>query len=120
MADAGKSGDPVELYSAANKMEAACTSTASDIRNLNVPVSIGKASFDKLTETREVCENAYVQKWSAARKMKAALDSENKISAMAELKDTASLVQAGTMVCALGLVGEVTKLGVDKKDLDGE
>jgi hypothetical protein len=98
-------------------MEGACLGTPSDIRAVKVPASVGKESHKKLTETREVCENAYVQKWSAAGNMKKALDSENKVSAMAELKDSTNLIQAGTMVCAAGLVGEMMTLGVPDSDL---
>lgn len=117
VADAGKSGDLVSLYSAADAMETACLGTSSDIREVKVPSSVGQESHKKLTETREVCENAYVQKWSGAKKMKEALDSDGKISAMAELKESANLIQAGTMVCAAGLVGEVMNLGVTESEM---
>ncbi|WP_160172149.1 zinc ribbon domain-containing protein [Novosphingobium lindaniclasticum] len=120
VAEASKAGDLVNLFSAANEMETACLKTPSGIREVKVPVSVGKASFDKLTKTREVCENAYVQKWSAAKKMKAALDSDGKISALAELKEAASLVQTGTIVCATGLVGEIMALGAKSEDLDAD
>lgn len=118
VADASKAGDLVTLFSAADAMETACLKAPSNIRDVKVPASVGKKAFAELTKTREICENVYLQKWSAATKMKAALDSDGKVSALAELKEAANLVQTGTIVCATGLVGEVMGLGAKSEELN--
>jgi hypothetical protein len=120
VATAGKAGDLVGIYRAASAMESACLSVPGDIRAIDVPESVGAEARTKLTQTREVCENAYVQRWSAAGKMKEVLDENGAIGRQAELKDTMELVQAGTLACATGLVGQVMSLGATQADLAGK
>lgn len=116
VADAAKAGDAVAMYQASDRMESACLDTSQDIRSVEVPMSVGKEAHGKLTETQEICANTYLQKWSSAGKMKDALDGGG-IAKMAQLKDTTDLVQAGTMACAAGLIGEAMALGATEKDL---
>lgn len=97
-------------------MENACVSTGIDVGQVEVPASVGKVLHAKLAETLEVCNNAYVQRWSAGGKMKEALDSHS-VSSLAALKETTSLVQAGQLVCATGLVGPAMELGATQSDL---
>ncbi|WP_313335754.1 hypothetical protein [Sphingobium yanoikuyae] len=116
VAAAGKAGDAIALYQAANSMEQTCLGTSSAIRAIEVPSSVGKAAFAKLTETREVCENTYSARWASAGKMKEALDGGG-VARLAELKDITDAVQAGTLSCVAGLVGQAMELGATEKDL---
>lgn len=117
VADAGKAGDVIALYQAADAMEATCLSTSSNIAAIDVPSSIGREAHAKLTDTRKACENAYLQRWVSAGTMKKALDERGSVGRLAELKDAAQAVQAGTMICAAGLVGEALALGATEADL---
>jgi hypothetical protein len=119
MARAGSANDAVGVYQAASLMESACLGTPSAIRAIDVPPSVGKDAHSKLTETKKVCENAYLAKWSSAGKMKDALDGGG-IAKLAALKEETQMAQAGTLACAAGLVGEAMTLGASDKDLGGD
>lgn len=116
VAEAAEASDAIATYQAATRMESACLSTSREIESVEVPTSVGKAVHDKLKETQKICANTYLQKWSSAGSMKEALDGGG-ISKMAELKESTDLVQAGTIACAAGLVGQAMALGAKEKDL---
>lgn len=117
MAEAASAGNLVSLYQTAGRMESECLPTSSDIAKVDVPSSIGKEAHKKLTDTLKVCENTYLQRWSAAKKMQDALDEGGAIGRVAELKEATELVQTGTMLCVGGLVGEAMQLGATEADL---
>jgi hypothetical protein len=117
VSDAAKSNDVIALFQAANTMELKCLGAPSDIRAVKVPTSVGKEAYGKLSETRDVCENTYLAKWSAAGKMKEALD-KGGLANVAALKQDMEMAQAGTIGCAAGLIGQVTGLGAKSSDLE--
>lgn len=117
VATASKAGDLVALYQAASSMEAACLPTSTDISDVEVPASVGKEAYKKLTETRKICENTYSHRWSSAGKIKEMLDEGGSVGRLAGLKETTDLVQAGALVCVAGLVGQAMALGATEADL---
>jgi len=117
VAAVGQANDLVALYRAADNMEAACLSTPSEIRKLEIPASVGKIAYDRLTKARDDCDMAYVNKWAAAGAMKEALEDTTSIAAQAELSKAGEQLSAGTMLCSGGLVGTATSMGATSKDL---
>lgn len=117
LADAGKSGDLVSLYQAADAMESACLSTSSDIQKIDIPSSVGTKAYDEFSKARDACENAYLARWSAAGKMKEALNDAGSVSRQAELRTVSQASQAGVLLCVAGLVGTTSSLGVTAEEL---
>lgn len=117
VSNAGQSGDMVALYQAADAMEAACLSTSSDVRAIDVPKTVGKKVYEDLTNAREACENAYLNRWSAAGSMKEALDDMGSISRQAELRQASEATQAGILACAAGLMGGAMEAGATTEEL---
>jgi hypothetical protein len=109
--------DLVSVYQAADRMESACLSTPSDVRALVIPTTVGAKAHKSFSEALKICDNAYVTKWSSARALKEALDSNNSIKAAAELKDATQSVAAQTMACAGGLITGAMEVGATPKDL---
>lgn len=112
-----KSGDAVNLYQAADKMESACLTTPPAVREIKVPTTVGKKAFDDLTKTLAVCENLSLNRWAAAQAIKKSLDDPGSIAQQAELRETTSLIGSGSMLCAAGLVGTAMSFGATKADL---
>ncbi|OHC96404.1 MAG: hypothetical protein A2792_00205 [Sphingomonadales bacterium RIFCSPHIGHO2_01_FULL_65_20] len=112
-----QNGDMVAAYRAADRAERACLSVANDIRAIDVPASLGSAHVATAKKALEACDTAYVSKWAGADKLKDIIDGESKPSDLAELQDTASLVQAGQMLCAGGLMNIANELGATNADL---
>jgi len=117
VADAAKGGDPVAVYQAAERMEAACLSTSSDVRALTVPTSVGAKAHKSFTDAQATCETAYVTKWSSAGALKKALEESGSVRRLAEMREAADAVSAQSMACASGLVAAAMEVGATGKDL---
>ncbi len=117
VADTAQSGDAVSAYQAADRMESACLSTSREIKDIDVPESVGAEIKEELAETIKACESAYINKWAAAGSMKKALDNSGSVSAQAEMRDAIQAFQGPTLVCVAGLTSAATKAGVKADEL---
>ena len=117
VAAAAALNDLVAVFQAVDRMESACLSTSSDARDLEIPTTVGAKAHKSFTEALKICDTAYVTKWSSARTLKEALDSQNSIKAAAELKDASQSVAGQAMACAGGLLTGAMEVGATPKDL---
>ncbi|WP_156313578.1 hypothetical protein [Erythrobacter sp. SG61-1L] len=109
--------DMVSMYRAADHMEAACLEVPGKIRELEVPVSLGKDAHAQFTKAVEDCDNAYLARWSAARAMKEAVEHSDSIAAQADLADATEGLQAAILICGAGLAGGAMSVGASEADL---
>lgn len=117
LAKAAKTPNAVAMYNAANEVESSCLEVPSKIRGIEVPKSVGKIAYDELKRTRDICENTYLNRWSAARSIKSTLDGESKVSDLAEMERASTAIGSGTILCSAGLVSVATKLGATVDEL---
>lgn len=114
---ASKSGDIVWLYESAENMQGDCLAASSSIKDVEVPVSVGKAVHAKLTKASEVCKNAYQSKWWASKSLKEALSGDRSIPALAALKSDSAAAARQTLGCVSELMGSVMQAGATAGEL---
>ena len=112
---ASRSGDVIGLYQAAEEMQSACLSAS--VKEIEVPASVGKTVYAKLTKAAEICDRAYVNKWSASKSLKEALSDRNSIAALAALRSETSSAAIQTLGCVSELMGGVMQAGATAGEL---
>lgn len=109
--------DMVGLYRAADDMEAACLDVPTKIRELEVPVSLGKDAHAKFSESVAACEDAYLARWTTASKVKAAVEYNDSVAAQAQLAEAAEGTEVAILLCGAGLADGAMSVGVSAADM---
>ncbi len=110
-------GDPVAAYRKVQLAEDRCLGVGSDIKAIEVPVSVGKEQHAKLSEARESCSTVYINKWAALDDIGEILDGDGGVAKMAGVQDSLEQIQSGTIGCVAGMMGPLVALGVDMNTL---
>lgn len=110
-----QTGDVFNGYRAAREAEAACLKVR--IRDIEIPASVGKAVHAKLAEARQICDDAYVAKWSAMNSTVELLGDGGGVAALADATDSMERSGAGVVTCVTLLMTALTDLGVKLEDL---
>lgn len=105
------------MYRVAEDAESACLSTPSEVDAIEIPASVGKASYDRFVEARQACSNAYLARWSGARAFQEAIDGGMKPSQLAEVQRSGEAISAGTMICAAGLTAAAMEAGATAEQM---
>lgn len=115
--EALKSGDLLASFRAARNAESVCL--AVNIRDIEVPASVGKDAHAALTEARGTCDDAYVARWSAMKNTTEMLNGDGGIESLVDATDAAERSGHGVMRCVAGMIAPLIALGVDLQDTPG-
>ncbi|MGO1303693.1 MAG: hypothetical protein ACTMKV_02790 [Sphingomonas parapaucimobilis] len=99
VADAAKSRQVVEMYSAAKDGQAACQTAWLEIGKLQPSDDLPKVARDKEAEAIKICANAYFVRQRAMQTVMEIADGEAKPSKVVSAQEDMKLGEAGVMLC---------------------
>lgn len=111
-AEMGK-GDVVRAYRAVEVAESACLQVNGQISNLEIPASVGKATYEAFGKAQEQCATVYSNKWYALSNIAEVLDGKGGVAEAARAQGSLENLQAGTLMCVGSLLEPMMALGVD-------
>ena len=109
--------DPVSGYQAAKNVEAACTGMSDKLSGLTIPQSVGREVAQAYAGALQQCKSAYLDRWSVANSLEAALDTGGKVSALADLRRNMGDWKETSRACDAALSGAPAPLGLTQDDL---
>lgn len=111
------SNDPVAIYQGAKAVDANCIGMSRKLEGLTIPQTLGRQVAQAYAATLKQCKSAYLDRWSMAHSLEAALDSGGRVSALAELRSDMRDWKHSNEACQAALQAAPAPLGVTEADL---
>lgn len=111
------SNDPVAIYQGAKAVDADCIGMSRKLEGLVIPQTLGREVAQAYAAALKQCKSAYLDRWSMAHSLEAALDSGGKVSALADLRRDMRDWKSSNKVCEAALQSAPAPLGISEADL---
>lgn len=111
------SNDPVAIYQGAKAVDTDCIDVSDKLNSLTIPATLGREVAQAYVEALQQCKSAYLDRWSMAHSLEAALDSGGKVSALADLRSDTLNWKRHNKACEAALQFAPAPLGVTEADL---
>lgn len=111
------SNDPVAIYQGAKAVDANCIGMSRKLEELTIPQTLGRQVAQTYAAALKQCKSAYLDRWSVAHSLEAALDSGGRVSALADLRSDMRDWKLSNEACQSALQAAPAPLGVTEADL---
>ncbi|NBC37759.1 hypothetical protein GTZ99_14480 [Novosphingobium sp. FSY-8] len=111
------SNDPVAIYQGAKAVDADCIGMSRKLDGLVIPQTLGREVAQAYAAALKQCKSAYLDRWSMAHSLEAALDSGGKVSALADLRRDMRDWKSSNKACEAAVQSAPAPLGITEADL---
>lgn len=111
------SNDLVALYQGAKAVDADCIGMSGKLDGLVIPQTLGRGVAQAYAAALKQCKSAYLDRWSMAHSLEAALDSGGKVSALADFRRDMRDWKSSNKACDAALQSAPAPLGIAEADL---